>query len=108
MILILSAHALMVDHIIANSRALTATARDLHVEFLRIELKIANAMVDASNTTGDAATRERRRGRAREACAEVSRWLAAALLLARLTEAEREELTVGLSSARERLVVPAR
>jgi hypothetical protein len=95
----------MSDDIIANSRELAATSRDLLVEFLRIELKIAHAMLDASNTSHEEATRERRRGRAREACAEVSRWLDAALPLGRLTEAERDELAAGLAGAHERLAV---
>jgi hypothetical protein len=92
----------MADDIIANSVELVESARDLHVNSLRLELKIANAMLDASNTAREEATRERRRVRAREACAEVSHWLDAASRPARLTDAERQELSAGLESVRAR------
>lgn len=69
----------------------------LHMDFLRVEIKIANAMLDASNTTLNKGTRERRFGRAREASAEVALWLDAALPLARLTVAEHAELIEGLA-----------
>lgn len=96
----------MADDIIESSRALVETAHALRVDFLRVEIKIANAMLDTSKTTRDEATRERRLGRAREACAEVSRWLDATLPSGRMTDAEHDELTLGLAQARARLAMP--
>jgi hypothetical protein len=57
-----------------HSGALAAAAHDSMVTFLRIELQIANTVLDAAATTNDDEARERRRARANEACAEVVRY----------------------------------
>jgi hypothetical protein len=85
------------------ARALAYAAQQAFLDFLRIELKIANTMIDGAVLARDDATRERRCGRAREACAEVDRHLTSESPHFRWATHEREELTVGLRLARLRL-----
>lgn len=96
----------MSDDTVAKSRALIEAARAHHVEFLPVELQVAHTLLDTSSTTHDELSRERRRFRAEQACTEVSRALEADRTEAYLTDAERHELTTGLSSVHERLDVP--
>jgi hypothetical protein len=79
------------------------SARQWALDFLRLELRIANTMLDGATLARDDATRERRCWRAREACAEVDRHLTSASPHFRLTTSEREELADGLRLARLRL-----
>jgi len=91
------------DDPIPVSRALAHSAHDSMVTFLRIELQIANTMLDAAATTHDADSRERRRGRANEACAEVVRYLEADVERPVLSAEEREELSTGLRAVQARM-----
>jgi len=91
---------------IERSRALIESARAHRVEFLRVELKLANTMLDTSCSTHEELARERRRFRAEQACTEVSRALEADRTQAYLTDAERQELTAGVARVHERLDAP--
>jgi hypothetical protein len=85
------------------SRALADSAHDSMVAFLKIELQIANTMLDAAATTHDAETRERRRGRANEACAEVVRYLDPEVGRSVLSADEREDLSMELRAVQGRM-----
>jgi hypothetical protein len=87
----------------ATTCALTYSARQALLDFLRLELKIANTMLDSAALARDDATRERRCRRAREACAEVDQHLTSESPHFQLATSEREELTGGLRLARLRL-----
>jgi hypothetical protein len=84
-------------------RALAYSTQQSLVDFLRLELKIAHTMMDSAALARDDETRERRCGRAREACAEVDRHLTSQSPHFRLATSEREELVDGLRLARLRL-----
>jgi hypothetical protein len=117
-ILVLSDHPLALNHdlrprpyalmddSIAASRALVATARDSLLMFLRIELGIANTMLDGAAISEDEASRRRRRDRAGEACGEVVRYLGFDSARTGLSTADREELTAGLQAVQARLAEP--
>jgi len=63
----------MSDDMVGRSRALIESARAHQVAFLRVELQIAHTLLDSSCTTHEELSRERRRFRAEQAYAEVSR-----------------------------------
>jgi hypothetical protein len=86
------------------SRALVASARSSLLAFLRIELGIANTMLDGVAASSDEAARSRRRDRATQACNEVVRFLEIDSARSGLSLADRAELNAGLYAARERLV----
>jgi hypothetical protein len=87
----------------ATTHALAYSAQKSLLDFLRVELKIANTMMDSADLARDDQTRERRCGRAREACAEVDRHLTSGSPHFRLATSEREELADGLRLALLRL-----
>jgi hypothetical protein len=58
-----------------NEAALADAVRASAIEFLRVELKIANTMLDLAAATGERETRARRRAQAKEACRTVKRYL---------------------------------
>jgi hypothetical protein len=86
-----------------SSEALLFSARASRRDFLRTELKIANTMLDLAATSRDAGDRERRRGRAREACGEVARHLAVEDSPNALDAMERAELSAGVRRIEQRL-----
>jgi hypothetical protein len=86
-----------------TAAALIDTAHESLIRFLRLELSIAHTMLDAADTTREEASRERRRSRAHQACAEVARYLGADAKRSGLRSAERQELTEGLSAIRARM-----
>jgi len=97
----------MSDDLVHKSRALIESARTHQLEFLRVELQIANTLLDSSCTTHEELSRERQRFRAEQACTEVSRALEADRTAPYLTDAEREELTAGVAHVHERLDAPS-
>jgi hypothetical protein len=58
-----------------NEAALANAVRTSALEFLRVELKIANTMLDLAASTGEEETQERRREQAMLACSTVKRYL---------------------------------
>lgn len=58
-----------------NEAALADAVRASAVEFLRVELKIANTMLDLAAATDEAETHARRRAQANEAYSTVRRYL---------------------------------
>jgi hypothetical protein len=92
-----------VDSLPPTTAALIDTAHESLIRFLRLELSIAHTMLDAADTTRQESSRERRRARANEACAEVARYLGADAKRSGLRSAERQELTEGLSAIRARM-----
>jgi hypothetical protein len=88
---------------ITDSRALVASARDSLLVFLRVELSLANTMLDAAAFSGEESGRRRRRDRAVEACDEVVRYLGMDATRTGLSPAERDELSAGLQALQARL-----
>jgi hypothetical protein len=91
------------DDSIAASRALVATARDAVFVFLRIELDLANTMLDGAAVSGDEAGRRRRRDRAVEAYEEVVHYLGIDAARTGISPADRQELSVGVHALQARL-----
>jgi hypothetical protein len=58
-----------------NEAALADAVRSSALEFLRVELKIANTMLDLAASASEQETHERRREQARIACDTVKRYL---------------------------------
>lgn len=82
---------------------LREAARHAAVEFLRIELRVANTMLDVATCSSDWRGGERRRAAARAACGEVARHLAKGSTIV-LSASERDELTAGLDKLAHRFV----
>lgn len=89
---------------IPTTRALRAAAHDTMLTFLRLELGIANTMLDTALSTRNDAVRQRRRDRARDACSEVRRYLDDDSKKALLSGRERAELIDALDAVGARLV----
>jgi hypothetical protein len=90
----------MADLFLASSSLLEAARRNA-VDFLRIELRIANTMLDAAATATNPQIGARRHDAARAAYDEVARSLATGSRLA-FSEPERAELGTGLAELARR------
>jgi hypothetical protein len=60
----------------ANESALANAVQASAIEFLKVELKIGNTMLDLAASTDDRETHARRYAQAKEACNTVKRYLA--------------------------------
>jgi hypothetical protein len=72
------------------------------LHFLRVELEVGNAMLDAATDIHAEDVRARRRARAQEAADEVAHQLRRGAKL-RLTRSERADVTAGLARLKARL-----
>ena len=93
----------MADLFRASSTLWEAAQRNA-VDFLRIELRIANTMLDAADRTTDSRSAARRHDLARAAHDEVARSLAEGSRVA-FSDGDRAELSTGLAEITRRLGV---
>jgi len=85
------------------ARAIAASASDALVSFLRVELEVANTMLDAAAATSNGELRARRRDLAHAAHDEVARRLTADAPLPGVTLDVRAELSFQLALVQGRL-----
>jgi hypothetical protein len=84
-----------------NEAALADAVRASAVEFLKVELKIGNTMLDLAASTDERDTHARRRAQAQEACSTVKRYLDGPAVP--IPAEEREALLVGLRALERRI-----
>jgi hypothetical protein len=85
-----------------NGAALANAVRTSAVEFLRVELKIANTMLDLAASTDEEETHERRRAQANEACDAVKRYLDEPAVP--LAVKDRQAIMEGLHALQQRII----
>ena len=88
-------------HTDRNEAALANAVRSSAIEFLRVELKIANTMLDLAASTTEEETHARRRAQAIEAFSAVKRYLEAPAVP--LLAEDRDSITAGLHALEERI-----
>jgi hypothetical protein len=91
------------NDLVRKEGAMQAAVRASAIEFLKVELKIANTMLDLAAATSEHGAHQRRRAQAIEAYATVARYLSGEGSTVPLGEEQRKELTVGLLSVARRM-----
>jgi CTP-dependent riboflavin kinase len=91
-----------------NADAIQDAVRASAIEFLKVELKIANTMLDLAASTAEHEAHQRRLGQANEAYSTVARYLSGEGPTVTLDEEQREALTVELRSLARRMSAESR
>jgi hypothetical protein len=86
-----------------NADAVQDAVRASAVEFLKVELKIANTMLDLAASTEEHEIHQRRLAQANLACATIARYLSSDGPAVPLGEEQREALTRQLRSLERRI-----
>ena len=91
------------DSLHSTTSELIATAANACVEFLRIELELAQTLLAMAANAREESARKRRIARAEEAAAVVERFIVAPPPPVRIADSERERLANELNRVKERL-----
>lgn len=89
------------DHADTNEADLANAVRSSALEFMRVELKIGNTMLDLAAATSDQETHARRHAQATEACNTVKRYLGEPAVP--LPAEDRESIATGLRALEQRI-----
>jgi hypothetical protein len=88
---------------LVRNGAIKDAVRASAIEFLKVELRIANTMLDLAATTGEHEAQQRRRAQANEACVTVARYLNGEGPAVPLGDEQHAALTVALRSLERRM-----